>query len=140
MSFCHSEARRRRARNLLVAFGWRNASALLRLTGQINLNGGFSRRGRLPFWALCSRPRRFSAERFRKRVQDKRIRTAGETAHHFLAGLRGRELGAAVAADESFIFFGEQQNLDLERRISDSDAIAVQTQLSFTQENRNRAA
>src|SRR5713101_5250165 len=139
MSFCHSEARRRRARNLLVAFGWRSASAL-RLTGHINSNGGFSRRGSLSFWALRSRSCRFSAERFRKRVQDKRIRTAGETAHHFLAGLRGRELGAAVAADESFIFFRKQQNLDLERRISDSDAIAVQTQLSFTQENRNRAA
>src|SRR5260370_39066116 len=55
MSFCHSEARRRRARNLLVAFGWRSDSAL-RLTGHINLNGGFSRRGSLPFGPYAPAP------------------------------------------------------------------------------------
>ena len=79
--------------------------------------------------ALSSCARGFSTESFGKRVQDERVVTASRSPEHFLARLRGRHLRAAVAANETFVFFRELQNLHLERSIADAgDAL---TQLAF---------
>src|ERR1700692_1681327 len=86
--------------------------------------------------ALCARSRSFSAKSFRKRVQNQRVRATGEPTDHFLAGLGWRQLRAAVAADERLIFFRKQQNLDFESGVANANAIAIQTQLAFRQENR----